>query len=1193
MSRSRSKLIALALALLSGAFPTSAQDSRSTSRTQDALIETLRARTTLNSLEVQRLKESFDVPAFGTVSGARYELMRVARGQPIYRVTHNLAATLGAGVGGVRAGGWLGTDLRGGGLVVGIWDAETALPEHVEFETRIRVIDTASSPASHATHVTGTVAAAGVRPEAMGMAPAILVDAYDWQNDRVEMATAGAAGLLVSNHSYGTFGGWIKDFRGTGRWTWLGDTGISQTEDYRYGFYGEEAAAWDAIAHASPNYVIVKSAGNERADRGPTPGTPHDVFTGTGWATSTAHRPPDGGPDGYDSILDAGLGKNVLTVGAVEDLRGSFPTPEDIRMSTFSGWGPADDGRIKPDVVANGTSVWSSVAGSTDAYAYSSGTSMAAPVVAGAVALIQEAYIEMYGVPPTAATVRALIIHSAREAGPDIGPDYQFGWGLVDVAAAVAFIRDPQGMLVTGALSPGESARFTVELLAQSELSVTAVWNDPPAPERPFVLNDRTPALINDLDVSVAGPDGVFLPFRLNPDTPRAAATRGRNSVDTVERVSQYSVQGGTYDIEVRLSSNAASSQPYTLLVGPASSQEQPETTLSGRLLLAGHPAPGVKVTAAGLEAISAEDGTFHLPGLPAGPVSVVPEPGFGFEPQAIEVEMPTTEWVEFAAPSLVQAEGTQLFSTPNLMRDGEWEARAEVTSTAAGGVYGLNVFLRSETDLNGATVSLDFDAGSIAQSFVGTRASQFLQLDPQWRATTVSAGRFVKRVPLFWEPAGAAPRAVEVPFLVYDAGDRLVGADTLRWQLSREDDVAPIIYPRVDVAGRGLALPGQEIIIRGDVLDGSPLSRVGARLIDRDSGAFLAYATLYDDGVWARHGDALAGDRLFSTVFSTSAETDMRVDLEAEDALGNKSLETGAWHISSRPFVPEQRYLLLTWSQPDADTDAHRRALSEAGVEHDYWEFDVRGQFPDSLLNRYEGILWSWHNRLLDRAPDRSLFESAIARQIPIALLGVRIDPDNWLDPVVGITRTGSVWVDLAEGAPEDSVFWGSATSIEPGLVPTWQGGTPALVYGGQVIGARNGSTLISGLSPLLMPEAGRAEFIRRAMYSITGDPSLSSAPTSAESATPPPAFGLGGTYPNPASTEAMVSFSLDAPGRVQLVAYDLLGRSVARIWDGHLPAGPHERAWELAEVPAGVYFVTLSTVSRTDTAHLVVTRE
>jgi subtilisin family serine protease len=1192
MSRSITSHLILATALLFGVGEVRAQDVRVA---RADLMRNLEEQASLDAAQVAQLLAAFDLPASGTITGARFQLVRTAAGHPVYRVTHNLAAALGAGVLGVRAGGWVGTDLEGGGLVVGVWDADTALPQHVEFGTRIRVVDAGSSPASHATHVTGTVAAFGVRAEAMGMAPAVLIDAYDWQNDRVEMATAGAGGLLVSNHSYGTFGGWVEDLRGTGRWTWMGDTSVNQNEDYRYGFYGEEAAAWDAIAYASPNHVIVKSAGNERADRGPTPGTPHDIFVRSGWATSTAQRPPDGGKDGYDSILDAGLGKNVLTVGAVEDLTGFFPEPEDVRMTTFSGWGPADDGRIKPDIVANGTSVWSSVAGSPDAYAYSSGTSMAAPVVAGAVALTQEAYLDLYGVPPSAATVRALIIHSARESGPHFGPDYQFGWGLIDVGAAVSFLLESEakGTLITGTLLPGQSVSYTTELLPLTELSATLAWTDPPAPESSPALNARASVLVNDLDLSVTGPDGVFLPFRLDPNNPSDAATSGRNNVDTAERVNQQQVQGGTYEVRVTLAPAAVSSQSFSLLIGPAHTGGQPGQTVSGRLMLAGHPAGGVKVSAADREAISAVDGTFHLPGLPAGTVSIAPEQGFGFQPESITVELPSTEWIEFTAPSLLRADGIQLFSTPNLLREGEGDSIEVVTSTASGGVYGLNVFLSSDVDLNGARVSLDFDSGFLAQSYAGSRASQFLALDPNWRAKQVAPGRFVKRVPLFWQMPDIAPQTVRVPMLVYDSGDRLVGVDTLRWQVTRADDVPPIIYPRINVAGRGLSLPGNEIIIRADVLDGSPIARVGARFVDRDSGNFLAHATLHDDGAWARHGDALAGDRLYGTIFSTGVEADMRIDMEAEDALGNTVIQTGAWHISSRPFVPTHRYLLLTWSQSDADTDAHRTALQDAGIDHDYWEFAVRGQFPDTLLAHYDGVLWSWNDRVLDRPSDRTLFEKAILGSTPIALLGLRVDQDNWLDPLVGIRRTGSVWANQAEGAPGDSVFAGTQTNVEPGPIPIWQGGSAALLFGGEVVAVRSGSTLISGISPLRLPENGRAEFLRRVLYAITGDQNLSTSPTSSEQGAPSPAFGLSIPYPNPASTAALLAFSLPSPGPVRLDAHDILGRKVASIWEGFLDTGAHQQTWDLDHLPAGVYFVSLSAGGQRETAHLVVTRE
>ena len=64
--------------------------------------------------------------------------------------------------------------------------------------------------------------------------------------------------------------------------------------------------------------------------------------------------------------------------------------PEDVVMSSFSCWGPTDDGRIKPDVVADGVGVLSSVSSSNTSYSSLSGTSMASPNASGSLLLLQD-----------------------------------------------------------------------------------------------------------------------------------------------------------------------------------------------------------------------------------------------------------------------------------------------------------------------------------------------------------------------------------------------------------------------------------------------------------------------------------------------------------------------------------------------------------------------------------------------------------------------------------------------------------------------------------------------------------------------------------------------------------------------------------------------------------------------------------
>lgn len=120
-------------------------------------------------------------------------------------------------------------------------------------------------------------------------------------------------------------------------------------------------------------------------------------------------------------------------------------------IASFSSRGPVTiDGsnRIKPDLVAPGVSIRSSVPPA--AYSRFSGTSMAAPHVSGAVALVWSAVPSLAGrVPETEALLRATAVRlfSDQSCGGFPGsavPNAVFGWGRLDVAAAVAAMGGPQ-----------------------------------------------------------------------------------------------------------------------------------------------------------------------------------------------------------------------------------------------------------------------------------------------------------------------------------------------------------------------------------------------------------------------------------------------------------------------------------------------------------------------------------------------------------------------------------------------------------------------------------------------------------------------------------------------------------------------------------------------------------------------------
>ncbi len=472
---------------------------------------------------VEAYQKKFNVPRFRTtVKGVTYLLDDVTEnGHPVYIKTFNDGVATSLNVKQLRTGGSLGLNILGTGMKIGIWDGGKIRNDHVELINRITQQDGATLLDDHATHVTGTMIASGVNPLAKGMAPEATMLAHDFNNDVLEMtalAKPDQTSLLFSNHSYGNVGGWDSDG------TWNGDPSISNTEDYQFGFYDGRALQWDNLAFNAPYYTIVKSAGNDRGESGPGP------------------QPADGP---YDCITTNGNAKNIITVGAVFKLAGAYVNPSSVIMSSFSSWGPTDDGRIKPDLVAPGIDVLSSIATTSSAYKFFEGTSMSSPAVTGSLVLLQQLYKNINGGNfMRAATLKALAIHTAREAGANPGPDYSFGWGLLDVEAAAKVIigRDDQNIFITEAsLSNGQQYEVVLNPKAGEKITATLVWTDPAGTPVAPSLNPTTKMLVNDLDMRLTDDGGVVsFPWTLDP-TPSnrvlAAVRTKDNFRDNVEKI--------------------------------------------------------------------------------------------------------------------------------------------------------------------------------------------------------------------------------------------------------------------------------------------------------------------------------------------------------------------------------------------------------------------------------------------------------------------------------------------------------------------------------------------------------------------------------------------------------------------------------------------------------------------------------
>jgi hypothetical protein len=523
------------------------QQARDKARAKDWVIREAQGRKTI---ELQRLDES---------------------GMPLYYRTMNADAAISTNTNRLWADPF---EVTGAGYTIGEWDGGGVLTSHQEFNGRVSQQDSPSGTNDHATHVAGTLVAAGTVAAAKGMAFRANLDAYDWNYDSSEMANAAASGLEISNHSYGFVAGWSWDSSG---YSWNGDPSISSNEDYKFGWYSSSSQEWDQIAHDAPYYLIVKAAGNDRGETGPPAGDQYWVWDPSSgdWVKSTLTRDADGGTTGYDSVSGNALSKNVLTVGAVNDVI-NYASASDLFMSYFSGWGPTDDGRIKPDLVGNGVSVRSTLSSANDEYGSKSGTSMASPNVTGTLALVQQYYKSQHaGTPMRAVTLKGLAIHTAREAGANPGPDYRFGWGLLDGEAAAALILDEitqSGCQQILELTLNNTGNYSLPLNLQageSRLKATLIWSDPPGTPVNPALDPPDAMLVNDLDLRISDDSTSHYPWILDPSSPASAAARGDNQRDNVEQVVIDNPGEGTYQVQVshKGSLHDSQAQPFSLII--------------------------------------------------------------------------------------------------------------------------------------------------------------------------------------------------------------------------------------------------------------------------------------------------------------------------------------------------------------------------------------------------------------------------------------------------------------------------------------------------------------------------------------------------------------------------------------------------------------------------------------------------
>jgi PKD repeat protein len=247
------------------------------------------------------------------------------------------------------------------------------------------------------------------------------------------------------------------------------------------------------------------------------------------------------------------MGKNVLTVANVDT---------DDQLSPTSSRGPANDGRIKPDISANGDGQISTQPNNT--YAAANGSSAAAPGVAGVLAQLYDSFEDVHpNTFPNSALVKSIILNTADDLG-NPGPDYSYGFGRINARRALNVLQNEQ--YFEGILGHANTHSYFVSVPeGTQQLRVMLYWNDYEG------STISSPSLVNDLDLRVTNNSNQnYLPWVLNssPDSNllNLPAVRGIDHLNNVEQVTIDLPESGLFSFFVEGSIIPQGIQPYFLV---------------------------------------------------------------------------------------------------------------------------------------------------------------------------------------------------------------------------------------------------------------------------------------------------------------------------------------------------------------------------------------------------------------------------------------------------------------------------------------------------------------------------------------------------------------------------------------------------------------------------------------------------
>ena len=388
-----------------------------------------------------------------------------------------------------------GRNYTGAGIGVMVRDDGTIGP-HIDFEGRLDNRNTAQfdPTLNHGDGVAGVMAGAGnINPSMRGMAAG--ADIYN--ADRFESFLNFEVSSLFNDD--------IVQITNT-------SSGPQCSNDYLM-----DAVIVDQQSNDIPSLLHVFSGGNANG------GADCGYGAGNQWANL----------GGADKIA-----KNIIAVANV-----IF----DGTITNSSSRGPAYDGRIKPDISAHGDGQFTT--DENNQYALFGGTSAAAPGVAGVAAQLYEVYGDQNnGALPESALIKAIMLNAANDVG-NIGPDFIYGWGIVNGLRAGKTIED--GRYLSDNIAQGETNNHVINVPSgTAQVRFMVYWRDPTA------SLGASSALVNDLDLVVNDPaNNTLLPWILNsaPNTTalNTPATTGEDHLNNMEQVLINDPTAGEYTLDI------------------------------------------------------------------------------------------------------------------------------------------------------------------------------------------------------------------------------------------------------------------------------------------------------------------------------------------------------------------------------------------------------------------------------------------------------------------------------------------------------------------------------------------------------------------------------------------------------------------------------------------------------------------